>query len=57
MLSESGKVISRRFMGRPVESGLLILAVAASWLLTLAFSVVPARQNSRNVPAEVMRAA
>jgi ABC-type antimicrobial peptide transport system permease subunit len=35
----------------------VVLGVAASWLLTLAFSVVPAWQNSRIVPAEAMRAA
>jgi ABC-type lipoprotein release transport system permease subunit len=35
----------------------VILGVLASWLLTLAFSVAPAWQNSRIVPAEAMRAA
>jgi len=35
----------------------VILGIAISWILTLAFSVVPAWQNSRIVPAEAMRAA
>jgi hypothetical protein len=33
------------------------LGVLASWALTLAFSIVPAWQNSRIVPADAMRAA
>jgi ABC-type lipoprotein release transport system permease subunit len=35
----------------------VVLGVAASWLLTLAFSVAPAWQNSRIVPADAMRVA
>jgi hypothetical protein len=35
----------------------VLLGVAASWILTLAFSVAPAWQNSRIVPADAMRAA
>ena len=35
----------------------VLLGVLVSWVLTLAFSVVPAWQNSRIVPAQAMRAA
>jgi ABC-type lipoprotein release transport system permease subunit len=35
----------------------VVMGVALSWVLTMAFSVVPAYQNSRIVPAEAMRAA
>ena len=35
----------------------VVLGILVSWLLTLVFSVVPAWQNSRIVPAEAMRAA
>ncbi len=35
----------------------VVLGIVASWLLTLAFSVAPAWQNSRIVPAEAMRVA
>ena len=35
----------------------VVLGVLVSWILTLGFSVVPAWQNSRIVPAEAMRAA
>jgi len=49
-----GHQVAGRFLDQP---GAVLLGVGISWLLTLAFSVAPAWQNSRIVPADAMRVA